>query len=262
MQNSYTLDSDDYVGYLRIEIPRNVADALEDGKVFLSGHVSAKGAQFRVHMNGHGNEHLNWTVEDASAVLDSETRVLTPEGGPSTTSSPKGKEVPKYSPRNAYIPPPRQPAKTVAQVEAELRGKLGMQEHPELISMTWDQARSEVESRKLNWHRKQGILNQYPVDTLVKQDFSRTDDRDLAARVHFVASYLGNERAVSRIASQGKLKVPGAVSLYDWWSKATTFQKLLLLSTKKKIDIHAVNHIRLSTIDCPFGEADLSEDSD
>jgi hypothetical protein len=126
------------------------------------------------------------------------------------------------------------------------------------MKMSYTEARSIVAQRKLNYHRTNGVLNEYPHDSLVVQDFKRTSDHDFLARVVFVASNIGSDKAVSKILST--FGSSGASSLAEWWSKADLTTMAKLLSNRKRFDPSKADLTRLAKIACPFRDTDLNKD--
>jgi len=125
--------------------------------------------------------------------------------------------------------------------------------------LSYDEARKLVEERNLLRHRKQGVINFHPSDSLVKADFSRKSDIDFVARAVFVASNIGSDKAVARISTNHELRIPGVTTLSEWWSKASLSQQAVLLSSAKKFDRRAQDISRLAKLRCPFREAGFGE---
>lgn len=131
--------------------------------------------------------------------------------------------------------------------------------------MSIDDATKIVEDRKLGWHRKAGLLNQYPADSLVRQDFCRSNIIEFLARVTTVARRVGEDKAVSRI-SCGRFGPKGCETLHEWWEKASVIDRSRLLTSKKSEFKagQAANPEFLKSIGevgCPFQDTDLLEAS-
>jgi hypothetical protein len=79
-----------------------------------------------------------------------------------------------------------------------------------------------------------GLKNQLPQDSLTYWDLGREFTNELQARAFLVADKIGTPTLVGRIRGVKELHVPNANSLKDWWMKATSVQKWILLTSRSK----------------------------
>jgi hypothetical protein len=244
--DSYTIDSDDAVSVLRIEIPRIVADAVEAGKVSIGASYGQKGCNLWVQFLDPKVYHITYNVEDAAEELENSA------GGGVGLLRPT---TPPQSPEEKRM------VELERQMEA-LRASIPTEDREE-IRMSKSEADEIVRSRGLDKHRVNGVLNYYPTSSLAKQDFKRRSAHDLAARATVVASSMGPARAVSRIACDSTLRIPGCRDLDEWWKKASNTRRARLLTIAKTCDVNQVDVSAVRRIGNPFGNAGLGEqDSD
>jgi hypothetical protein len=268
MENNYTLNVNDFgSGNIEIKIPVPVADALKNGTILMNASFSKEGVDVWVqYLNGRHPPHKSFSLEEASW----EEEFYRPDvpaiaGEPISTAAKKSLPSPSPDSQSPEVGKGKKIVKWAAPSSSDeeevVSPKTPTQDRTRLVKMSWKHARSHVEDRKLDRHRTNGVLNYYPSDSLVNQDFKRVSIVDFCARVTYVASCIGNPKAVSRIASNSELKVRGATTLSSWWERASVRQRLTLLTQAKKFK-GGVDTTRLAQLDCPFGAADLSQDSD
>jgi len=128
-----------------------------------------------------------------------------------------------------------------------------------------------VDKRKLNWHKVNGIKQQYPADSLVTQDFSRVNELEFKSRVVAVANQIGSAKAWNRIKTDPSLSTEwSVVNLEDWWRTADENQRFKILVKESRAPTATFGSKsrlfqckkRLDTIDCPFQAADGNSDSE
>jgi len=113
-----------------------------------------------------------------------------------------------------------------------------------------------VKSGNLDRNRKQGVLNVFPSQSLVREDFKKPLLEHFQARVVCVANAVGSAKMVSRIASDQRLKIPGCQNLNDWWLAADEEQRFLAVTQAKHCSSDADKR-RLLLLPCPFQDAGL-----
>jgi len=113
-----------------------------------------------------------------------------------------------------------------------------------------------VKSGNLDRNRKQGVLNLFPSQSLVKEDFKKTLLEHFQARVVCVANAISSAKMVSRIASDPRFKIPGCQNLADWWLAAGEEQRFLAVTQAKHCSSD-VDKRRLLLLPCPFQDAGL-----
>jgi len=144
-----------------INIPTDVYLAIKKGEALLNTTLGKSGVTAWVQFLDPDRAHLTYTLEDAANEL-------------ARASPPEGVIVPVY-----------------ARPSTSERSNLNR------IRMGITEAEDRITTKKLDRHRKQGVLNFYPTDSLVDEDFRRTDDKDFAARATVVAHRLGSANAIS-----------------------------------------------------------------
>jgi hypothetical protein len=128
--------------------------------------------------------------------------------------------------------------------------------------MGLNKATAFVNARGLDKHRVAGVLNKYPSDSLVIQDFKREHLEDFQARAVCVADAVSAAKAIARIGTDPTYyAVTGANTLHEWWNGATDEQKLRLLTRSKHVK-GPVDPRPLSKIPCPFQDTGLGKDFD
>jgi hypothetical protein len=113
--------------------------------------------------------------------------------------------------------------------------------------------------RKLGFHRKQGVLNSLPTNSLVVEDFKKRKLTDLYARAAIVAESVGASKLVARIGSDRRLRVDGALTITEWWRASTKEQRFLALTRASNFNGSSLPEgaTRLLIIPCPFRDAGL-----
>jgi len=124
--------------------------------------------------------------------------------------------------------------------------------------MSYEAARELVVKHNLARNRKNGCLNDFPSQSLVREDFKKTLIAHFQARVVCVANTIGSAKMLSRIASTPGLKIPGCENLSDWWLRADKEQRFLAVTSAKHIGNAAVEKRRLLLVPCPFQDAGLN----
>jgi hypothetical protein len=80
-----------------------------------------------------------------------------------------------------------------------------------------------------------GVKNQLPTGTLCFHD-RMLSQQDFMYRAAFIADRIGQAKLVSRIATDlDRLKVTGASTLVEWWDRASSYQRWVLLTTRGKV---------------------------
>lgn len=254
MDESYNIVLGDTVGRLDFEIPRPVAEALKDGKVLLSTTVGKNGITAWVQFMDSPGNHITYDLVTAGEILGSLQRGQEKGKAPSPPTS--GKMV-AFGQEVRHLPIREDRASPYEYQSPPVKGR----------SMTYEQATEHVVNNKLGWHRTNGLLNAYPTDSLVKQDFSRKSNVDFIARATVVARAIGEDKVVSRIAS-GRIGPRGCLTLHQWWDSASAQQRAKVLVTQKKFGARphllddAAFCAHLAKIECPFQETALHEASD
>jgi hypothetical protein len=207
-----------------INIPTDVYLAIKKGEALLNTTLGKSGVTAWVQFLDPDRAHLTYTLEDAANEL-------------ARASPPEGVIVPVY-----------------ARPSTSERSNLNR------IRMGITEAEDRITTKKLDRHRKQGVLNFYPTDSLVDEDFRRTDDKDFAARATVVAHRLGSANAISRITTtmgnHGSFE-----TLSDWWDHADADDRAALLTKKKKFS-GKCSTSRLLALACPFREAGFGKEAD
>jgi len=122
--------------------------------------------------------------------------------------------------------------------------------------MSPSEAAGLVKGGNLDRNRKQGVLNIFPSQSLVKEDFGKTQLRDFQARVVCVANAVGPAKMISRIACDRRLKIDGCSTIEEWWHAANEEQRFLAVTLAKHC-VATVNKRRLLLLPCPFTGAGL-----
>jgi hypothetical protein len=116
-----------------------------------------------------------------------------------------------------------------------------------------------------------GIKQQYPSDSLVRQDFKRINSLEFKARAVTGADKIGTASAWNRIHTDPTLATGRTVKdLEDWWYTASRDQRFKLLVKESRAPTESFGGYTgklsaatlLDTIGCPFQEADGVCDSD
>jgi hypothetical protein len=260
MDGIYDIKSvNEATGVLECKIPTPVLRAIEAGSATMTLEFGSHGVDAWVRFTKPGEHHISRTLEDAGLILG----LVSP---PRTSSKGKAKAVSTAEsmskggislwddPDNYIIPDDASVSD-----ESELRRDLGQMtvdpvRKSMLPTMSFAQADRMVSQRGLGQRRLNGVLNLYPSDSLVKEDFKRASLDDFVARTTVVAHNIGTDKLVSRITAGG-MKIPGCVTLIDWWEKAPAQHKLKLLSSAKKCNPRQCDERRLNEIGAPFGAA-------
>lgn len=256
MDNSYKteLSGSSASTTLRFEIPSAVGSAVAAGKAAIGATFGMRGMECWVQFLEPSLFHETFTLEDA------ETRLIVAKSRKKHDSSPSSTEI---SPESSSSPEAKGKMKTRLTTVTSTYDAEKARRDREEIRMTVSEAVEIVASRNLNRHRTNGVLNEYAHDSLVRQDFNRSSIHDFVARATYVASNIGEDKAVSRIATNTFLKVNGVTTLEGWWSEATPLMRGTLLTSAKKCDLTKVNVHALRRLGCPFGQADLmAQDSE
>jgi hypothetical protein len=242
----YTQNENDSSVIFGFEIPKPVAAAIASGWAQLTVTVGQRGASCRVMDLTHP-----WTMHETISLSDATTRF--------DELHARKHSVVESSDSDEDASPSSNKDSDVGGLGARLSGLASIKPW-----MSLRQAQERVQSKGLYQHRIAGVLNRYPDDSLVKQDFKREDIKDFQARTTCVANAIGAAKAVSRIATDSRLSVPGADNLEDWWTGATSLQKAQLLTLRKKLDVFTakLQYERLHQIASPFREAGSGTFSD
>lgn len=135
-------------------------------------------------------------------------------------------------------------------------------QNAELEYMTLPKAQAIIEREGLSSvTRSNGLVCQSPKKSLTSYDLEHPA-LHLMARCVVIAHELGNATIMARITTNSALQILGAGDLQTWWKKATSLQRLTVLSDAKKISPHArarltlANESGLSKIGCPFRKLD------
>jgi hypothetical protein len=99
-----------------------------------------------------------------------------------------------------------------------------------------------------------GSTNTLASDSLTLFDLERSPE-DLLLRCVVVADNIGAERAVARIATDADLRQESSRSLHEWWSRASGYQRLRILTRHKVLaaeDAKGYQTLRLEGMGCPF----------
>lgn len=241
MENTYSSVSNDVTSEIGIEIPRQISDALDDGKIIMNAVYGKSGVSTWVQFVGQ-DLHITYDLDTAVLILNKMKGDGAKMNERTPPTSPEMKEY-KYKTgktRTVHVPTH----------EPSASGS-----HPGGNRMHIERAKNLVSQAKLDRHRVNGVLNFYPADSLAPQDFKRTSDDHFLARVTVVAHKIGTSNAAARVLSQGGAN--GATDLNEWWALASVKDRARLLTRAKKCDIDRVDVSRLSEVANPFGCADL-----
>jgi len=245
MDKSYKLTKGVVFSTLSLEIPSAVAVALEAGMATLETTFAKGGMDVWVRdISDPGIYHQSMTLNDAASHFRGKRQrsVSFAESDSASSSSEKlGAKLKSMSIRATQS----RPVGT------------SFKDDPDLVTLTRADASAMVRDRKLDRHRVAGVLNYYPENSLVKQDFSRASIHDFVARATMVAEAIGEDKAVARIATDELLDCGGANNLNEWWRKSSSRQKALLLSSRRHLRVDQVHTGPLNNMGCPFGQADL-----
>lgn len=80
-----------------------------------------------------------------------------------------------------------------------------------------------------------GVRNALPEESICWKDLSHLSDDQLNARLLAVGKKIGADKAVSRIECMPALSTTPAPTLFKWWEQASPEQRLMLVSTSKKL---------------------------
>jgi hypothetical protein len=241
MENSYDIKTDNSGCFLQFEVPKAVGAALNEGKLILGSTIGKKGIEVWVQFMNPNLIHQTYTLEDAEEKLKSYSNADSSSSHEAGTST--SKVVSRPAPRS------KDESHGVSVENFDPNREIFISQH---------EAREICESRKLNKHRIKGVLNEHAHDSLVRADFNRSSIHDFVARSTWVASNIGEAKAVSRINSNNAMRIAGVTSLKEWWLEATPDMRAWLLTRSRKIDIEEVDTSRLNKVGCPFRDAGLS----
>jgi len=219
---------------LGITIPNIVHRSIQDGKAILNATLGKGGVTVWVQFLDPDSIHITYTVEQATSKLEAE--ILSP---PTSPARRKGKE------------PEQQKSKSPTSMSERFQAER---------SMTIEEADERIRSKKLDRHRHKGIMNFYPTDSLVDQDFRRVNVKDFLARATAVAHRLGVANCISRIETNEDLQIPGSETIHEWWEAADDVRRVRLLTRSKKFRGECSLDL-INKIACPFRDADLGKDS-
>lgn len=114
---------------------------------------------------------------------------------------------------------------------------------------------------------KHGVKNELPKASLCFADFGLSE-AEFQARARSVCNRLGSAKIVSRITTQTLvLEIKGAKDLTEWWERATSLQRWIVLTTAKMVghpppgcsyqNLRGQHHAMLSNLSCPFLDAGI-----
>jgi hypothetical protein len=242
------------------DIQSSVLDYVRDGKAILNATLGKQGMEAWVQFLDPDVVHRTFDLESASEYIQEQGR-----------GKGKAVEQTQAKPKSALKASVEDLEVELANMSVERRGpKVTFSTSDRAggiasraIRMDIDEARMRVEGKKLMFHRIRGVLNKYPLKSLVANDFKRVDDLDFVARATCIADAVGTSRMINRLATDPAFRINGVKTLSEWWERASQEQKLLSLTAAKDIQLSSVpNKQRIDLVGFPFQEAGLDQGTD
>jgi hypothetical protein len=136
--------------------------------------------------------------------------------------------------------------------DRDLHGLKGKNRESLRIPTTIQEAELLVRGRGLNHYRKQGVLNNLPLESLHLRDFKRPVD-SFVARAWCVAHKRGIGKVWGTIGNQ--VDAYGAKNIRQWWDLAPPLAKATVLTSRNKLPLETVPREgldKISVLPCPF----------
>jgi len=237
MNSIYKATTDGETSTIGYKIQSNVLGHIQDGKAVLNVTLGRKGMEAWIQFLDPDLVHKTYDLESASEYIQEQAKG-------------KGKQVV----RDEVEIPVRQKQQSLVSVDDDFPGR---------VTMDLEEAERRVKDKKLNFHRTQGVLNKYPVKSLVNNDFKRENQKDFVARVVVVANNIGTDKMLNRLTTDPRFRINGVKTLSEWWDRASWEQKLLSVTNAKDFNWSLTsNTTRINQVGFPFQEADLGTVAD
>jgi hypothetical protein len=240
MNSIYKAKTDGETSQIGFKIQSNVLDAIKDGKAVLNVVLGKNGMEAWVQFLDPDTMHKTHDLHSASELIQEQNK---------DTKSATTAAVRKENPSQQLPDMSKLSVKDISSTE--------------VLKMDIEEAERIVKKNNLLLHRTQGVLNKYPMKSLVINDFKRENLKHFVARAVCVANNIGSDKMLNRFTTDPRFKVSGVTTLSEWWEKSTWEQKLLSLTNAKDFDwSRAPRPNRISQVGFPFQEADLGEVAD